>query len=73
MLASGTEINNFTTIKENYVVVSVPGQVGLSGWLQRFVGKTLGAHVAKWWRLIVLNTRSACGRNGITGPHIISA
>ena len=73
MLASGTEINNFTTTKENYVVVSVPGQVGLSGWWKRFVGKTLGAHVAKWWRLIVLNTRSACGRNGITGPHIISA
>ena len=47
MLASGTEINNFATTKENYVVVSAPGQVGLSRWLQRFVGKTLGAHVAK--------------------------
>ena len=29
------------------------------------------AHVAKWGRLVV-DTRNACGRNGITGPHIIS-
>jgi UDP-N-acetyl-D-glucosamine dehydrogenase len=29
------------------------------------------AHVAKWGRLVV-DTRNACGRNGIAGPHIIS-
>ena len=41
MLASGTEINNFATTKENYVVVSAPGQVDLQRCSQRFTGRSL--------------------------------